>query len=66
MRGDMKEIKLNYEPSSEAVSVFRIHGASRPSSRIPLLIEKRKRMTDQEDIARCNRTLRALRTDSFF
>ena len=62
----MKEIKLSYEPSTEAISVFRIHGASRPSSRIPLLIEKRKRMTNQEDIARCNRTLRALKTDSFF
>ncbi len=61
----MKETKAKYEHSNEAVNVFRIHGVSH-ASRIPLLIEKRKSMTDQEDISRCNRTLRALRNDSFF
>ncbi len=62
----MKEVKLNYEPSVEAIFVFRVHSASRTSSRIPLLVEKRKRMTNKEDIARCDRTLKALRTNSFF
>ena len=62
----MKEIKMNYLPSSEAINVFRVYSASSPSSRIPLLIEKRKSMTEIENIIRCDKTLRALRTNSFF
>lgn len=59
---DMKEHTL----SAEAVKVFRKYDPYQPASRVPLLVAKRFFMTDVEDIKRCDRTLRALRSGHYF
>jgi hypothetical protein len=59
-------MKDSHALSEEAVRVFRVYSPYHAASRVPLLVAKRHLMTDQEDIRRCDRTLRALRSERFF
>jgi hypothetical protein len=59
-------MKDNHILSEEAVRVFRVYDPYHAVSRVPLLVAKRHLMTDEEDVRRCDRTLRALRSGRFF
>lgn len=61
----MSDAKMSHVLSVEAVRVFRKYDPYTEASRAPLLIAKRHMMSAQE-LLRCNRTLKALRENSFF